>query len=580
MIEALRTLRPYALSYRGGLVKGIASLLSRNVFGTAIPFVMGYAVDNLARDFDLRRAMGFAMALVVLTGLKGLSQYAMRVILIGISRDIEYDLRRDLFAHLIRMSSDFYSDFRTGDIMARATNDLNAVRMMTGPGVMYTIDTVTTAVLAVAVMSWVDWRLTLFALLPAPFVSLMVARFGNYIHRKYQRIQALYSDMNNRVQEGLTGLRVVRAYVQEGTEKRLFKGLNRTYVDEALSLAKVSGIFMPALQSLTGFSFLIVLWYGGYRLLQGEITLGTFLMFNVYLGMLVWPMVAMGWVVSLLQRGRASVGRLRNLLDRKPLIKDPPQPIPIPDPLRGEIRFESVHLKINGQKIIRGIDLTIAAGSTVAIVGHTGSGKSSLVQLIPRIYDPSEGRVVLDGNDIREYRVADLRRNIGFVPQETLLFGATLAENIAFGTPGATEEEIRKAAEAAGLADDVSDFPAGYQTVVGERGITLSGGQKQRTAIARAILRDPAVLILDDALSSVDTLTEERIITALSDTIRSRTTILISHRVSTIRHADEIFVIEEGRVAERGDHSSLLAAGRWYADLYRKQLLEEELESI
>jgi ATP-binding cassette subfamily B protein len=337
---------------------------------------------------------------------------------------------------------------------------------------------------------------------------------------------------------------------------------------------------MPALQSLTGFSFLIVLWYGGYRLLQGEITLGTFLMFNVYLGMLVWPMVAMGWVVSLLQRGRASLGRLCTLLDREPTIQDPAQPVAIPNPVRGEIRLENVRLTLGDREILRGVDLTIRSGSTVAIVGHTGGGKSSLVQLLPRIYDPTEGRVLLDGNDIRDYRVADLRRTMGFVPQETLLFGATLAENIAFGAPEATKEQIRRAAEMAGLAGDVGDFPNGYDTIVGERGITLSGGQKQRTAIARAIVRDPAILVLDDALSSVDTVTEERIITALAATMRSRTTILISHRVSTVHHADEIFVIEDGRVAEQGTHQSLIAAGRWYADLYRKQLLEEELESI
>ncbi len=580
MRHALSTLWPYVRRYRSGLMRGIASLLGRNVFAALVPLLLGYAVDKLSKTFDARGTLLFAAALVGLTAFKGIFQYWMRVILISISRDVEYDLRRDLFAHLIRLSSDFYSKYRTGDIMARATNDLNAVRMMAGPGVMYLADTVTTAIFSLIVMSWVDWHLTLFALLPAPLVTLLVARFGSYIHRQFLRIQGIFSDISSRVQEGLTGIRVVRAYVQEKTEERIFDELNRDYVDQTLKLARVSGLFMPVLQSLTGFSFLIVLWYGGYRLLQGQITLGAFLMFNVYLGMLIWPMVAMGWVVSLLQRGTASLGRIRELFDESPTIADPPAPRPIPNPERGEIRFEGVSLTLEDRPVLREIDLTIPSGATVAIVGHTGSGKSSLVQLIPRIWDPTAGRVLLNGEDIRSLRVAELRRVIGFVPQETFLFSATLAENIAFGCPDATEEEIRRAAEMAGLAEDVAGFPDGYQTIVGERGITLSGGQKQRTAIARAILMSSSVLILDDALSSVDTVTEERIITALSETIKTRTTVLISHRVSTIQHADEIFVLADGRLVERGTHASLLTSGRWYAELYQKQLIEQELESI
>jgi ATP-binding cassette subfamily B protein len=566
--------------YRRGLVWGILALVLRNLFAAAVPLGIGFAVDALSARFEMREAVQFALLLVVLTAVKGVCQYWMRVILIGISRDVEFDLRNDLFRRLLDLSAGFYARVRTGDIMARATNDLNAVRMMLGPGVMYTADTVLTAVLAVAIMAGVDWKLTLLALAPAPLVTVLVRYLGRFIHDQFLTIQGIFSDISSRVQENLSGVRVVRAYVQEEAEQKLFDELNLRYITQTLRLARVSGFFAPALQGLTGVSFLIVLWYGGYRLLNSEITLGTFLMFNVYLGMLIWPMVAMGWVVNLIQRGAASLERIDGLLREEPTVTDPPRPLPLPDPLRGELRFERVSLRFGQTTVLGGIDLEIPAGATVAIVGHTGSGKSSLVQLVPRIHDPSEGRILLDGRDTRDLRLEELRRAIGFVPQETFLFSATLAENIAFGRPDATEDEIRRAAEIAGLAGDVAGFPEGYRTLLGERGITMSGGQKQRTAIARAILRNPRILILDDALSSVDTETEERILAALTEYLKGRTTILISHRVSTVRHADRIFVIEDGRIAEEGDHESLLAAGRWYADLYRKQLLEEELEAV
>ncbi len=575
----VQLLGPYLTPYRRRIALGLAALVMRNLFGAAIPLAIGYGVDALSAEFTLERAARLAALLVALTAVKGVFQYAMRVVLISISRDVEYDLRNDLFAHILRFEPAFFTRYRTGDIMARATNDLNAVRMMLGPGVMYSADTGLTALLAVAIMAWVDWKLTLVALLPAPLVSLLVARLGKLIHDRFRRIQGLFSDISSRVQENLTGIRVLKAYVQEEAEQRAFEELNKSYVAEALRLARISGFFLPALHSLTGLSFLLVLWYGGHRLLDGDITLGSFLMFNVYLGMLIWPMVAMGWVVNLVERGRASLGRIKELLEQKPKIADPPAPAVLASPVRGEIRMEGVGLVLGGARVLDRIDLEIPAGATVAIVGHTGSGKTSLAQLIPRFYDPTEGRLLLDGVDLRELRLAELRRLIGFVPQETFLFSATLAENIAFGVPDATEEQIRRAAELAGLAGDVARFPDGYQTVVGERGITLSGGQKQRTAIARAILRDPRILILDDALSSVDTATEERILQSLSGLMAERTTVLISHRVSTVRNADRIYVIGQGRVIEEGTHESLIAAGRWYADLHEKQLLEEELEA-
>jgi ATP-binding cassette subfamily B multidrug efflux pump len=579
MREILRPIWPYFRRYRAGLTLGFGALALKDAAAALTPLLIREAVDALTLGFRLERLVWFSLALVGLTAVKGLFQYWMRVILIGISRDIEYDLRNDLFARLIGLSRDFYSRFRTGDIMARATNDLNAVRMMLGPGVMYWSETSLLFVLAIAAMLTVDWPLTLMALSPAPLVSVAVLLFGRVIHARFERIQKMFSDISSRVQENLAGARVVRAYVQEEAEMRRFETLNRDFIAQNIKLARASGMFMPMLQSLIGVTFLVVLWGGGMRLLQGKISLGTFLMFNTYMGLLIWPMIAFGWVVNLIQRGTASLKRINEIMQEMPSIAAPARPLPLPSPVRGEVEFRGVGLSYGAVRVLSGVDLKIPAGAVVAIVGHTGSGKTSLVELIPRLIDPSEGAVLLDGVDLRELDPAELRRQVGFVPQETFLFSATLAENIAFGVKDASEEEIRRAADLAGLGPDIAGFPEGLQTVVGERGITLSGGQKQRTAIARAILRNPRVLILDDALSSVDTLTEERILTGLARVTTGRTTILISHRVSTVRGADRIFVLENGALLEQGTHDELLALGGYYADLYQKQLIEEELES-
>jgi ATP-binding cassette, subfamily B, multidrug efflux pump len=578
----LKSAWPYLWKYRRGGALGMGALLVNDLLKAALPLAIRGGIDSLMKGFRLSLVFEFAALVVLLSLVKGVFQYWMRVILIGLSRDIEFDLRNDLFSHLATLSQDFYARYRTGDIMARATNDLNAVRMMLGPGIMYFTETFFTAIFLIGVMWHVDWRLTLFCLIPAPLVSAAVVLFGRRIHDRFETIQKMFSDISSRVQENLSGVRVVRAYSQEQPEIHKFELLNRDYVAQNLGLARLSALFMPLLQALIGFGFLIVLMGGGYQLLLHRISIGSFVLFNTYMGMLIWPMIALGWVVNLMQRGTASWSRIMEIMHEKPGIqrRDSSYSSSPLSSVSGALRFENVEMKYPAGYALKNISLEIPAGAVVAIVGHTGSGKSTLVSLIPRLMDPTRGAVYLDGVDLRDFEPEWLRRQIGFVPQETFLFSATLAENIAWGVDNATEEDIARAAELAGLAPDIASFPDGYGTIIGERGITLSGGQKQRVAIARAILRDPKILILDDALASVDTLTEERILQGLEDVMVGRTTILISHRVSTVQNASRIFVIEHGEVAEQGTHAELIQSGGYYADLYQKQLLEEELETI
>jgi ATP-binding cassette subfamily B protein len=575
--RSLGRLYPYLMQHRARLGLGFVAIVFSNAFQMMGPWVMGRAVDGLYAGFSQRELLYYAAALVALTLLEGACRFGARWWFIGASRNMEYTLRADVFTHLEALPMAFYQQNKTGELMSRATNDLSNVRMLLGPGIMYSLNTIVTAVVAVAFMMSIDWRLTLLSLIPMPIVSVAVRKVGQRINVLTEESQGQLADLSARVQESMAGARVVKAFSQEVHEVEDFRRMNETLVEKNNRLIRVSSVFYPMMQFVIGLAIVIILWFGGSQVVQGTITRGQLVQFIFYLGTLAWPMIALGWVVNLLERGRASMQRLNYILDTESDINDTADIRTDFEP-QGEIEFRNLTFSYNGTQVLKNISLRIAKGRTVAIVGATGSGKSSLVQLVPRLYNAPPNSLFIDGIPIERIPLETLRRAIGFIPQDTFLFGETIRENIAFGLEGASEQQVTRAAVVSNILEDIRQFPSGFNTIVGERGITLSGGQKQRTAISRAVIRDPKILILDDALSSVDTYTEEQILHELKAVMSGRTCILISHRVSTVKEADEIVVMNQGRIVERGTHEQLLDQEGYYAELHRRQLLEQEIE--
>ncbi len=592
----LRTLIPYFRPYRRGMALGLVLVVLANVFGKVAPYILKIAIDALDDpSTDAARLAAFAGILVLATALGGACRYGMRELLNGISRRMEVDLRESFFAHLLRLDAPFFGSTRTGDLMARATQDTMAVRQAMGPAIMYTVNTVVGFAIGLAIMIWISPRLTGYALIPMLLLPPVVLSFGRVIHRRFERIQEQFSTVSTMIQENLTGVRIVRAYVQETPQARDFEAENAEYMRRNIHLVRASGLFHPLLSVMTGGAMVIVLWLGGLEVMSGRITIGDFVAFQVYLALLIWPMIALGWVVNLFQRGAASMGRINKIFDTRPGVAPPDAPAD-PAAISGAVAFENVSFRYPGTErlVLEDVSFRAEPGQTVAVVGGTGSGKSTLVSLIPRLYDVTSGRVLVGGRPVDTYDPTELRRRVGFVPQGAFLFSTTIAENIGLGLDRPDEHEagapwgrkgseppdaVTRAAGVAQLGPSIEGLPDGYGTYLGERGINLSGGQKQRATLARAVARDPHILILDDALSAVDTHTEAMILEDLRGVMAGRTSFIISHRVSAVMDADLILVLGEGRIVERGTHADLLAAQGVYATLLRRQMLEQEMEA-
>jgi ATP-binding cassette, subfamily B, multidrug efflux pump len=576
----LIALIPYLQKYRYKLALGFLMVICTVAASIVSPKVLKYVVDDLKKGIVVGKTLYHAgLIIICISVVEGFFRFWMRRILIGASRYVEYDLRNDFLAHLQRMSMSFLQARSTGDIMSRATNDLNAVRSVLGPGIMYSMNTLAQVLIITTILFELNWKLTLLTYVPLALASLTVKKFGGQIHDRFEEIQEQFSNLSTKAQENISGIRVVKAFAREESEISEFGRINQEYVRRNVPLIRLWGLYYPMMTALIGTSSVALLWYGGSQVIRGHLTLGDFVEYMLYLGMLTWPTIAVGWVINIFQRGAASMNRIQEIMKTKPDIADEPGAC-VPEQVQGALEFRDLTYQYPGARksVLQNINMSIPAGATLAIVGHTGSGKSTLVNLIPRLFDPPPGTIFVDGRDVRLWPLSELRNSIGYVPQETFLFSETIRENIAFGShSGMDDSKVEWAARVSQISQDIESFNHKMETYIGERGITLSGGQKQRVAISRAVATLPRILIFDDSLSNVDTYTEERILAELTKVMKDRTTILVSHRISTVKSADMIIVLKEGEMVEHGNHESLMDLQGVYAELYRKQLLEEEL---
>lgn len=581
-MDSLNKLNKYFIRYKSKLLWGVLFILISNSFQVYIPLLLKDSIDTLQQDLSYSKILQYSLMIVGAALISGVFRFLIRQTIIVVSREIEFDMRQDFWSHIQRLSLRFFQNNSTGNIMAHATNDISAVRMYVGPAVMYSIDTVSKFIIVIAIMISLSPMLTLYSLLPLPILSYLVYKLSKKIHEKFMIIQEKFSDLTTKTQESFSGIRVIKSYVRELNEIDSFTNISKDYLDKNMDKVKIQALFMPILYLITGLSSIIVVWIGGGMVINNQLTIGEITAFVAYLGLLIWPVIAFGWVLNIIQQASASMKRLLKFWDENVEINDSEQTRYTINSIKGNIEFRNVSFKYgeNHTEVLRNLNLKINSGETVAIIGKTGVGKTTLINLISRLYDSTKGEVLIDGNNIKEIPLKVLRRNIGLVPQETFLFSETLHNNILYGKPNGNESDVIKASTISKLDKDVESFPLGYQTILGERGITLSGGQKQRASLARAIAIDPKILILDDSFSAVDTNTEEEILKNLKEFMKDRTSIIISHRISTVKDADKIIVLDNGEIAEQGTHDELVALNGIYADIHFKQLLEEELKEL
>lgn len=581
-MDSLNKLNKYFIRYKSKLLWGVLFILISNSFQVYIPLLLKDSIDTLQHDLSYSKILQYSLMIVGAALISGVFRFLIRQTIIVVSREIEFDMRQDFWSHIQRLSLRFFQNNSTGNIMAHATNDISAVRMYVGPAVMYSIDTVSKFIIVIAIMISLSPMLTLYSLLPLPILSYLVYKLSKKIHEKFMIIQEKFSDLTTKTQESFSGIRVIKSYVRELNEIDSFTNISKDYLDKNMDKVKIQALFMPILYLITGLSSIIVVWIGGGMVINNQLTIGEITAFVAYLGLLIWPVIAFGWVLNIIQQASASMKRLLKFWDENVEINDSEQTRYTINSIKGNIEFRNVSFKYgeNHTEVLRNLNLKISSGETVAIIGKTGVGKTTLINLISRLYDSTKGEVLIDGNNIKEIPLKVLRRNIGLVPQETFLFSETLHNNILYGKPNGNESDVIKASTISKLDKDVESFPLGYQTILGERGITLSGGQKQRASLARAIAIDPKILILDDSFSAVDTNTEEEILKNLKEFMKDRTSIIISHRISTVKDADKIIVLDNGEIAEQGTHDELVALNGIYADIHFKQLLEEELKEL